>query len=228
MADNYILLSHILNQDIPSYGCRDKFVIRTNSAIAAGETVNSSCWIFTNNHIGTHIDVPRHFSLHGKRVCEYSIDSWFFKKISLVDIPCTGGELISEDMFKDKDIKKNTDLLLIKTGFESNRKENSYWNNNPGLASSLADYLRANYPKIRCVGFDFISLTSWQHRNEGRLAHKNFLCPDNDQREILIIEDMSLKFINNEIKEIVVAPIMVEDGNGAAVTVFGIKSIYTH
>jgi arylformamidase len=216
---NYLRLSHIISEKTPSYGNRDKIIIRTNSSIRKGETANSSCWIFSNNHIGTHIDSPYHFSEKGKRICDYPIEDFIFSKIKLIDVTINAGKLIKPNdlaMLIDQDIE----LLLIRTGYEEYRQLDKYWNDNPGLAPELADYFRKQFPKLRCVGFDFISLTSWNYRKEGRESHKQFLCPDSGEREILIIEDMSLKNINSELTYVIVAPLFIEDGNGGAVTIF--------
>ena len=144
-----------------------------------------------------------------------------FEACQVIDLHLNGASLIGEEDLKGLDIRSDVDLLLIRTGYEDLRGDDAYWNNNPGLAPELADYLRKTYPKLRCVGFDFISVTSWQHRPEGRLAHKAFLAPDNGDREIWAIEDMSLKDAPSVIKRVVVAPLLVEDGNGTAVTVIG-------
>lgn len=217
--NQYVLLSHILRQDTPSYGNRDKVIIRVNSSIKAGETANSSCLVLSNNHIGTHIDVPRHFSIDGKRTIDYPIGDYVFEACQVIDLPKSEACLIGEENIKEMDIRPDVDLLLIRTGYEALRGQDAYWNNNPGLHPELADYLRNTYPQLRCIGFDFISVTSWQHRAEGRLAHKAFLAPDNGGREIWAIEDMSLKDAPSHIKKVVVAPLLVEDGNGTGVTV---------
>ncbi len=218
----HICLSHIISQNTPSYGNRDRIILRTNSSIKQGETANSSCWIFSNNHIGTHIDVPYHFSETGKKTFEIPIDEFIFNKVQLIDINCDNACLIGVRHLKKLSsiIDRNIELLLIRTGFERFRGEDKYWNDNPGLAPELADYLRFKFPKLRCVGFDFISLTSWKYRVEGRLSHQAFLCPDMGKKEIFVIEDMSLKDINAGINKLIVAPLLVEDGNGGAVTVF--------
>lgn len=216
---NFVLLSHILKQDTPSYGNRDKVIIRVNSSIKAGETANSSCLVLSNNHIGTHVDVPRHFSIDGKRTIDYPISDYVFEKCQVIDLPKTNACLIGPNDFDSTDIDLGIELLLIRTGYESLRGQDAYWNDNPGLAPELADYLRERFPNLRCVGFDFISVTSWKHRAEGRLAHKAFLAPENGSKEIWAIEDMSLKDAPTIIKRVVVAPLMVEDGNGTAVTV---------
>lgn len=216
---NFVLLSHVLKQDTPSYGNRDKVIIRVNSSIKAGDTANSSCLILSNNHIGTHIDVPRHFSVDGKRTIDYPIGDYMFEKCQVVDLPKKEACLIGPDDLMDQPIDSDVELLLLRTGYESLREQDAYWNDNPGLAPILADYLRSVFPKLRCIGFDFISVTSWKYRAEGRMAHKAFLTPEDGGREIWAIEDMSLKDAPVDIKRVVVAPLMVEDGNGTAVTV---------
>ncbi len=216
---NFVLLSHVLRQDTPSYGNRDKVIIRVNSSIKAGETANSSCLVLSNNHIGTHIDVPRHFSVDGKRTIDYPIDEYVFEKCQVIDLPKKEACLIRPNDIANNSIDPDVELLLIRTGYEALRDQDVYWNDNPGLAPELADYLRRTFPKLRCVGFDFISVTSWKYRVEGKLAHKAFLAPDNGEREIWAIEDMSLKDAPADLKRVVVAPLMVEDGNGTSVTV---------
>lgn len=218
--NNYALLSHTLCQNTPSYGNRDKVIIRVNSSIRAGETANSSCLILSNNHIGTHIDVPRHFAIDGKRTIDYPISDYIFDKCQLIDIPKSDACLIGIEEVKNFQIDTEVELLMIRTGYEKFRSQDKYWNDNPGLSPDLAGYFRNNYPHLRCVGFDFISLTSWKFRQEGRQAHKAFLAPENGEREIWVIEDMSLEnAFNNNLGRVFVAPLMVEDGNGTAVTV---------
>ncbi|MGZ3756164.1 MAG: cyclase family protein [Mucilaginibacter sp.] len=223
----YIRLSHMLSQNTPSYGNRDKVIIRKNSSILAGETANSSCWIFSNNHIGTHIDSPRHFSETGTNLHEFPIGDFFFTKVQLIDIVCDTGILIGiEEVAKfESQISEDIELLLIRTGYGQYRTIDKYWNDGPGINAELADYLRKKYTNLRCIGFDFISLTSWNYRSEGRISHTAFLCPGDQKKPILVIEDMALENVTKDIVKLIVAPIFVEDGNGGAVTVFAeIKS----
>jgi kynurenine formamidase len=217
-----IRLSHTISQSTPGYGNRDRVFIRDNSSILKGDTANSTCWVFSNNHIGTHIDSPFHFCQDGKKTFEIPLEEYFYKKVATVDIPCSEAKLIDVgDFEKMSSIDENVELLLIRTGFENYRNADKYWNDNPGLAPELADYFRAKYPNLRCVGFDFISLTSWKFRAEGRESHKQFLCPADNKSSILVIEDMALAAITGHIDWIIVAPLFVEDGNGGAVTVLG-------
>lgn len=217
--NNLIFLSHSYTAGTPSYGNRDMIKITTNSSISFGETTNTSCWIFTNNHIGTHIDVPFHCSNNGKRVIDIPVNDWLFQNVALIDVPCEEAKLINEADITKFHIASDIDMLLIRTNYEKYRGTDKYWNDNPGLSPETAHYLRIKIPKLRCVGIDFISLTSWKYREIGRESHKKFLAPEGNRSPIMVIEDMSLKNVTKNINWLIVAPIIVEDGNGAPVTV---------
>lgn len=221
MNSKYISLSHILSVNTPSYGNRDKVYIKKNSSIQNGDTANTSSYFISNNHIGTHIDVPNHFSGQGKKTYEIPLNDYFYSKIGLVELKCEEAKLIGISDLESKlsHIDPNIDLLLIKTGYESYRNNDKYWNDNPGLAPELADFLRNKFLNLSCVGFDFISLTSWKFREHGRPAHLAFLAPKKNERYLLIIEDMSLMHIKDKLESVIVVPFFIEDGNGGAVTV---------
>jgi arylformamidase len=222
MKDKILLLSHIIGSSTPSYGNRDKVVIRRNTSISSGDSANTSTYFISNNHIGTHIDAPNHFSNQGAKLFDFPAETWFFDRIGVVEIEVEDGQLIE---WEDVDhhcnkIDENIEILLIKTGFENYRNEVKYWEESPGLHPRLADVLRDKFPNIRCVGFDFISLTSWRHRSYGKEAHLSFLSPDDPSKTLLVVEDMRLSQIVSNLKSLVIAPHFYEDGNGGGVTIF--------
>ena len=217
---NLIYLSHPYTSDTPTYGDRDQMKITSNSSIEMGDTANSSRWVFTNNHIGTHVDVPFHFDLEGRRILDFSPEERIFQNVSLADIPCDKARLIDEKDLINFLIDPNIELLLIRTGYEKYRSKSKYWEDSPGLSPTLPDYLRRHFPRLRCIGFDFISITSWQHRDIGRESHLAFLKPPKGDKPILAIEDMSLVMIDGALDWIIASPLLVADGNGAPVTIF--------
>jgi kynurenine formamidase len=217
----YIRLSYILDKATPSYGNRDSFSYVPTSSIKNGDSANTSSWTFTCNHIGTHIDVPFHFSDKGKKTYEIPIEEFIFDKVYLAEVPIDVGCLIApEHLSCLVDIPKDIELLIIRTGYEHYRCDEKYWKNGPGFDPTIPSYLRANFPNLRCVGFDFISISSWVFRDQGRLAHKEFLAPEDGGRYILAIEDMFLSEVKRPIDSVVVAPIFCVDGNGGPVTVY--------
>jgi len=217
--ENILLLSHILDCKTPSYGNRDRLTIESISDISVGATANSSKWIFSTNHLGTHIDVPNHFFDKGETITGLPLTFWFSEKVQLLDIPFNKVGLIKVEDIINK-VNNDIEVLLIRTGYEKFRKTNKYLNNNPGITSEVGFWLRRNCSKIKMIGFDFISLTSWNFRDEGKRAHKAFLDPDADGNPICIIEDMSLVNVQQSINKISIIPLFVEDTNGSPVTVF--------
>ena len=215
----YILLSHVLDENTPTYGNRDKFVAGEKSQIKQGAGANSSTWNFSINHIGSHIDMPKHFFDNGKTLTDYNPGQWIFENVQLIDIPCTSARLIMPADFTEKPGDK-TQLLLIRTNYETYRGSDKYWNDNPGLAPQLGIWLRENFPDIRAVGFDFISLTSWKFRAEGREAHRVFLDPEGSGSPLWILEDLSLERADENMTRVIVSPLFVKDGDGSPVTVF--------
>jgi len=181
-----------------------------------GDSCNQSEWTM-NNHVGTHLDAPFHFSPEGKKIQEYSADSWVFEKPFLVSLPAAPSQIIDIGDWSSQ-ISPDADLLLLKTGFESKRSSEDYWAHNPGLSPDLGKWLREHRPKLRAIGFDFISATSYDHRSVGKLAHQAFL-HGSEHEPILIIEDMHLSELNESPKMVVILPVRVQDADGSPVTV---------
>lgn len=209
-------LSYFISEaTTPLYGGdRESLKIRPFRQMSAGDTANAQVWSL-NNHTGTHIDFPRHFSIDGKTINDYTPDFWFFQNVFVLKITAEPTELIDFEQNTINQIPAETDFLLIHTGFGKHRGEQMYWEQNMGLAPALAAKLREHCPKLRIVGFDFISLTSFQHRLVGREAHRKFLL----ESDILVVEDMNLETLPDRIDRIVCLPILVDQTDGCPVTV---------
>lgn len=210
------LLSHPLSEKTPLYGGRGKVRITALSSIVKKDSSNS-LFIEMPNHSSTHVDMPRHFIRDGRSITDMAPVDWFFRRILLAKVHIRGAELIGvSHLEKALERSKDCDLLLLKTGFERYRGVAAYHRSPPGLAPELAGYLKKRLPGLRALGMDIISASSWLHRKEGRMAHKEFL-----SRGVLFIEDMKLSGINKAPDLVVVAPLLIECGDGAPVTVFG-------
>lgn len=212
-----IWLSHPLSVETPVYGGGKGLKIEPTSCIASGDAANTACWTFPN-HFGTHVDTPLHFFDEGKTVTDYTASFWIFYHPQLIDVPGSDGYLIVPEDVIDKILHK-TDLLLLRSGYEEYRKEKRYWQKNPGLSKELAQMLRTDHPHIRAVGVDTISITSRLHREEGRDAHREFLGSSYDSEPIVLIEDMSLINYKEDIKQVIISPLMIENADGAPCTV---------
>lgn len=213
-----IFLSHILDVETPGFGGAQGFFNQQVRGISKGDSCNQSEWRLSN-HIGTHIDAPLHFSNSGQAVSAAHAEQWIFTQVDIVEIPVNAGELVLPGDWIDK-VARDAELLLLRTGFEKFRGEEMYWASNPGLSAELAKELRRRFPKLRAIGVDFISATSFLHRKAGREAHQAFLSPALTGNPIWIIEDMSLRDLRSKPIQVTVAPVRVREADGSPVTVF--------
>lgn len=202
-------LSYFLSDNTPVYGGRKKaFEVISMNTIANGSTANDSLFQFPN-HIGTHIDFPKHFNDSGA-VCEdYPAGFWIFNSVGFLE--CSVEEI--PDLLHV--LPENMELLILKTGYGAKRGETEYWSSQPVIPAALAGKLKSLFPHLRVFGFDLISLTSKLDRPEGKQAHLQFLI----ENEILILEDMDLSTLSSTPERVVIAPLQVKGANGVPCTV---------
>ena len=75
---------------------------------------------------------------------------------------------------------------------------------------------------VQAIGMDWISVSSFENRELGRQAHRAFLNRDGEGHPVLIIEDMDLSADLNGLREVWVAPLLVEGIDSAPCTIIGI------
>ena len=192
--------------------------------MANGDTSNSLKFT-SSNHIGTHMDAPRHFIADGRSVDSYSPAELCFNSPCILDVKLAenirhvGITHLESQSDAAKKILYSCDLLLIRTGAEAFRNDERYWKDGFGLDLGLADYIRQHAPLCRAVGIDTISITAFSDRMLGRKVHNEFL---GGERPFFLMEDMSLKNISMPgLKMVLVAPLRIENGDGAPVSVMG-------
>lgn len=212
-------LSYELNSTTPAYGNGDGITIEKARSIAGnGDTSNNSV-ISLASHLGTHIDFPYHFSADGKKCADYSADKFVFSNIVVIDI---SAEDVQDYLIRPENLSKlgsNTDcdLLILKTDFTSKRGTEEYWNYNWGFAPESAGFIKGKLPNIKCLLFDTISLTSFQDRPTGRIAHRAFLI----ENDLLLVEDADLSEISesSNLETVIISPLRFDDCDGTPVTV---------
>lgn len=188
-------------------------------SIGKGDACNVSRFAM-ENHWGTHLDCPAHFFPHGRGVADYAAGDWFFSYPHVVLAELTENQLIGPDAIGA--VPAGTDLLLIRSGFSRFRGTEAYSCRNPGFRPETGIWLREKHPSVRCVGFDFVSLSPYQHREVGREAHRAFLDPDGPNSPILIIEDMDLSGDLSGLDSVWVVPLLLEGLDSAPCTVMGV------
>jgi kynurenine formamidase len=214
----WIFLSYPLNENSPGYGGGGGGKMSPDKSMAQGDSCNTQQWQLSN-HLGTHLDFPRHFIEQGRTIDDYAANFFVFKRIGIIDLGSVApGEVISSKHLARHELSKNIELLIVKTGFSGKRNLPVYWQHNPGFDPELADTLREKLPVLRILGFDSISLSSFAHRELGRKAHRHFL---DHPRPILPLEDMALNEISefDTIRQLIVAPWRISLADGAPCTV---------
>ena len=203
----HVLLSHILTERTPSFAGGPSLTIAPIKEIRTGGSSNSYT-ISLPNHLGTHIDAPRHFDDNGRAVADYPFDAFVFDHPLILDISKDESELIAaEELIGHEAEIAEADLLLLRTGFQACRETDpsKYMNRNPGVSPEAARYLASRFPHLRALGFDFISLSAVQRRDSGREAHRVLL----SERDFFIIEDMDLADFPEKARRIIVAPLFI-------------------
>lgn len=218
MGSSFLFLSFPLDSTTPAYRNGPGVTIEPVNRISKGDSCNTLHYSMPN-HIGTHLDAPRHFDRRGLTIDSYPPEFWISKRITCLDIsPVDENTVILLDDTIIGTIPKDVEVLLIKTGYCAIRNDEKYWSSNPGLDPKLANKLRESLPSLRIIGVDLISISSFGDRKTGRECHISFL---QDNRPILIVEDMDLCKVhqNTIFNRIVVSPLIIKEADGSPCTV---------
>lgn len=216
---NWKFLSYSLSSALSGYGDGKRISIRKLKSQEKGDSSNNS-EISLPSHFGTHLDFPLHFNLTGKSIDNYNAEDFVFKSVKIIDLQHIefSGYLISVENLKTIGLigNRETDFLLFKTGYCEIRDTEKYWRYGLGFDIGTVKFIKSKFPNLRAIGFDLISLSSYQERKVGRKAHFEFLI----ENDILILEDVDLRKVSakTKIKELIVAPLRFEHADGAPVT----------
>jgi kynurenine formamidase len=202
----------------------DNFTVALKSFNSMDKGDPCNTFIFEmNNHFGTHIDAPRHFIADGVQVAELPLERFIFECPLLLDIPKSSFEKIQkEDLIPFAEIIAGCDLLMIRTGFSKYRDSNreSYTRQNPSMSSGGAKYLMDNFPNIKALALDTLSLASFSDPQDGDLAHQYILGKYHD-RFVCIIEDVDLSgLVSNNIVRVFAVPLFIKGLDSSPVTMF--------
>lgn len=224
----YVNLSHALEETSPVHIGLKNLEITPNSQISKGGGYNSYI-ISVENHCGTHIDAPGHFLDEGKIISDYSQEELIFNNPLILNLPKNQEEVIKLEEISKLNLE-NKDCLIFRTGFERYRKKDhdTYLRLNPGIEPDLIYWIRKNYPKIRCIGIDGVSISSFSKPEQGKEAHLNAFRKNKELGEpLVLVEDMKLAEIKNleSVETIIVVPWNIKIIDSAPCTVIA-KIIY--
>lgn len=218
----YIVLSHVLEENSPVHIGLKSLEIIPNSQVSKGGAYNSYI-ISVENHCGTHIDAPGHFLDEGRVISDYSQEELIFNNPLILNMPKGQEDVIKLEEISEINLE-GKDCLIFCTGFGKYRKDDpeTYLTSNPGIDPDLMHWLRKNYPEIRCVGIDCVSISSFQKPEQGNTAHLNAFMENQELGEpLLLVEDMKLDNIENldSVESIIVVPWGIKGIDSAPCTV---------
>jgi kynurenine formamidase len=159
-------LSQPLNQDCSFWPYYPPFEVKYIKR-KSEHGVNAQ-YIMTSNHMGTHLDAPRHFVTKGKTIDQIPIE-WCWGPGVIVDL---------SDIEKRVEVREG-DILFIHTGwhrysfFSPDADEERYIQRHPGPHYSICDWLLKK--KIHIWGVDLISTDHPMNLPIGRFLGKGGL-----------------------------------------------------
>lgn len=217
------LLSYPLGPATPTYADNPRVELRPVSLIEDGGVAN---WfeLRTINHNGTHVDAPWHFNPSGPKLTDLDCTWYVYDRPVIVDVPKRPGELIGEaDLQPNREQLADADMALVRTGFGSEFRSSdpvTYGTKAPGFDPSAARFFH-HLPYLRAVIMDIPSAGSPLHRDAGDEFHRIMLGRNAHDRFILLVEDARLEPDLDAIhcERVIVAPLLLQDADGAPVTV---------
>ena len=119
-------------------------------------------YIMTSNHIGTHLDAPRHFNTKGMTIDEIPLN-WLYGPGVIVDLTDEMDDLAvyTPEMIEKRVEVKEGDLLVLHTGwhryaqFGEDADEERYIHLHPGAHPDMVNWLLKK--KIKIWGVDVVS-----------------------------------------------------------------------
>lgn len=205
MENKWLFLSHVIKQDM--------FCYNGDKNIKIVPYKNQEIILSFKGHVGTHIDFPYHVYKEGKKSTDYCLSDFIYEKVAVVEV-INNNEYIVPDNITGIDL--NVECIIFNTGSSEKRNLDLYAYKNKGLHSDTAYFLKQNFPFLKAIGIDSISINAYENKEPGRVAHKVLL----SEPEILIIEDLNLADLKNrKIKKMMVLPVVIENADFALCSV---------
>ena len=94
-------LSYSLDENTPAYGNGPSLQVAKDKDMQAGDSCNTQTWHLPN-HLGTHIDVPRHFVGSGQTIESFKADFLICQCPALIELAeVKAKEIITKDHVKN-------------------------------------------------------------------------------------------------------------------------------
>lgn len=221
METNYIFLGFPLKVDAPSPPAIP--AIELNPFLTIEKDDANVTMMKLTSHTGTHLDTPAHVVQDGLRLTDFAPEDFIFNHPYVIDLPFEDTRIVQpEDIKPFVQDAKNADLLLFRFGYGPIRRSDPkrYSLKSPGFGVESAAYLRENFPAMRALGMDVPSLSCIEYLDKTFKAHHALL--EGVDRKFLVIEDMNLEHDLNNLRTVVIGPLLVNQIDGCPCTIFGV------
>lgn len=168
--------------------------------------------MFMSSHSGTHMDAPFHFVKNGSKIHQIRVNR-LVRDAQLIKIRKGANQSITKKdiiQFEKKHGRITNDATIIfATGWYKNLEKRFYFEKNPGLSSSAANYLSSK--KINLVGIDSpsIDVGSDKEFSVHKILSKN---------NIIIVENLTnLEKIPNRNFRFIALPLKLKDATGSPI-----------
>ena len=167
------------------------------------------------SHTGTHIDAPAHMLTGGAYLDELEI-SHFIGDATILDFSEEGTTEIDLESLKPYEKRiRNTEFLILKTGWSKYWGDERYFGDFPALSETAAEWLTGF--NLKGIGIDAISIDAMKTTT---FAVHKILMPKN----IIIIENLTnLEGISKEFFMLSILPLKNKQGDGSPVRAVGIE-----
>lgn len=220
------MLSHVIRKEDPGWPNNPTFDFTQYTQIGVNGEFANTYKLELFNHFASHMDGPNHFNPNGIQLYEVPVERFVYKAPILIDVERGADELISvDDIQAYKEQISSSDAILFRTHFTEYRSKDPelYASHGPGVSPELCEYLVKNFPNLKAIALDFISLAAYQKGPEGVLAHQWMLGNFHDHY-ILIIEDLNFEGLTqDDIGTVIGLPLRIAGVDSAPCTVIALS-----
>ena len=168
--------------------------------------------LFLSSHSGTHMDAPFHFVKDGLKIHQIDANRFVRDAVILKLKKGPNQSITKKDIIQfEKKFGKipNDATIIIATGWYKNLTKKTYFEKNPGLSSSAADYLSSK--KINLVGIDSPSIDVGSNKEFS--VHKIL-----SKNNIIIVENLAnLEKIKSPKFKFIALPLKLKDATGSPI-----------
>jgi arylformamidase len=218
----FVRLSHDIRVGDPGWPGNFTYAYEQVSSTERGDVANFGI-LHLLNHFGTHLDAPNHFNPDGRKIAQVPIDRFVYERPLVVDVHKADRELVTlaELEAHAADLAR-ADLLVLRSGWSSVRADDPgrYANDGPGVATAACEYLIEEFPDVKAVAMDWISLATPKRLDDGVPAHQVLCGVGRGDRYVIIIEDVDLSRLPDRVKRIYAVPLFPELADSSPCTVF--------